>query len=140
MKTKIMYTLLGFLTILIYYTGISKLLNWMVIQSNLVQALFYSCLLSPIFEEVLFRVAPLQLVKSIEFRSEATKAKMLIVIVLASSIIFGLMHEHGWNSVLKQGVMGLIFAIVYIRTGYSYLSAVSIHLLWNLYCVYLQYK
>lgn len=137
MKTKIMYILLGLLAILIHYFAYTHFFHWFYIQSDLIQTLFYSCLIAPFTEEILFRAGPLQLIKSINFRSESSKAKMIFLTVIFSSIVFGWMHGYGWESVLKQGVMGLVFSIVYIRTGYSYLSAVTLHSLWNITCLFL---
>lgn len=137
MKTKIMYILLGLLAILIHYISYTHFLSWLEFQSDTIQRIFYSCLIAPFAEEILFRVGPLQLIKSVNFRSEASKAKMIFLTVIFSSIVFGWMHGYGWESVIKQGVMGLIFSIVYIRTGYSYLSTVTLHSLWNITCLFL---
>lgn len=84
---------------------------------------FFACIVAPFAEEVLFRV-PLRVFKSVKNKD------MLPWAAAFSSIIFGLMHQ-GSLSLLIQGVMGFVFTIVYIRNGYSYLSSVFLHFLWN---------
>lgn len=79
------------------------------------------CIAAPLWEELAFRHAPLQMVKN--------TGNVLWVIIITSAI-FGYIHP-GSNSVLFQGVYGLIFAWVYIRNNYCYWSSTFLHFLWN---------
>ncbi len=88
---------------------------------------FFSCIRAPLWEELAFRVAPLTIAKTLN-------PKSIVPVVILSSIVFGLGHGYGTISLLFQGVMGLIFAWIYLKNGYNYLSAVSIHFLWNFFC------
>lgn len=130
-----MYILLGFSIILIWATLMNLFLPWLMLQPSIVSQLFFSCLMAPFLEEILFRVYPFQLLHSIPFKSEATKLKMTFLTAIFSSLVFGFIHGAGWISVLKQGVMGTVFSAVYLKTNKSYLSVVILHSLWNLYCI-----
>lgn len=90
--------------------------------------LLYGCLFAPLYEEVIFREAPLKIARSIS-------KEAVVPTMIASSVIFGLMHGYGDRSVLYQGVMGLIFASVYLKNGFSYWSSVTTHALWNFLCL-----
>jgi membrane protease YdiL (CAAX protease family) len=104
---------------------------------SLFTTLFFSCILTPLWEELLFRHIPLQTLKLISFRSEAQRLKALFLTVLLSSVIFGLVHGRGGISILIQGVCGLAFSYVYLKNSYSYWSAVILHSLYNLFWVLL---
>lgn len=90
--------------------------------------LFFACILAPITEEMVFRVLPLTLARKLD-------DKVIVATVLASSIIFGWAHRNGAYSIMFQGVMGFVFACVYIKNGYNYWSSVALHALWNLTCM-----
>lgn len=107
----------------ILYIWVALLFVGGFVLTNSSFPLFFSlCIQAPIIEEFLFRHLPYQLgVKKwgIDFK----------YIILASSIIFGLMHTNG--GVLCQGIMGLVFFWVYLKNKESYWSAVLIHSIWN---------
>lgn len=111
--------------------NISKLLSY-INQDYLLGSLFYSCLCAPLFEELIFRHIPFQTLNLIPFKSEADQTKMIMLVTMMSSFIFGWLHGNGWNSVLIQGFLGLGFCYIYLKNGYSYWSSVLAHLLWNL--------
>lgn len=87
---------------------------------------FFSCMCAPFFEEILFRWGPITLIKGHE-------DKFLWPVVLVGSIIFGLMHGLGPVSILLQGVMGFVFACVYLKNG-SIVWSMLLHSAWNIYC------
>jgi membrane protease YdiL (CAAX protease family) len=90
--------------------------------------IFFACIMAPLTEEVVFRLFPLTLVKH-------SHPNIIIATTLASSILFGYAHKNGYYSILYQGVMGFVFACVYIKNGFSYWSSVVLHGLWNLTCL-----
>lgn len=118
--------------------GLSVAVIWMLLISRLSQFvpmnllngdfIYYvitSCLIAPIWEEFAFREFPARVAKKLG-------ADLLYPTLLFSSIIFGWGHGQEMASLLKQGVLGVIFSFVYIKNGHSYLSAVTTHGLWNL--------
>ena len=84
--------------------------------------IFMSCVWAPIWEEAVFRYAPLQLIRSSQVDS--------LSVVLLSSALFGWLHG-GAGNVMIQGVYGLIFSWVYIKNDYSIVSSMFLHSLWN---------
>lgn len=96
------------------------------LELNLV---FYSVIIAPLWEELAFRVGPLMLTRRIA--RGLNDNGILLAGVIISSAIFGWMHNDGANSILMQGVMGFVMALVYIRNGFNYWSSVIVHALWN---------
>lgn len=84
--------------------------------------LFLDCVvIAPLWEEAVFRLVPLLLVQRI------TKNKIaLIVVVLASSILFGWVHGSIYNIPL-QGLIGLLLCWLFLRNNNSYLSCFAMH-------------
>jgi hypothetical protein len=89
---------------------------------------FFACIVAPLWEELAFRHAPLQIGKRL---STTFGTEVVIPMVYISSAIFGWAHGQGAVSILIQGVMGFIFALVYLKNGYSYKSSVLLHAMWN---------
>jgi membrane protease YdiL (CAAX protease family) len=89
--------------------------------------LFWACILAPVWEELAFRYAPLELSKKFE--------GTLLPVVAISSILFGYQHG-GVGGIMIQGVLGAIFCWVYVKNGYSLLSSMTLHSLWNLFCAF----
>ncbi len=85
---------------------------------------FFSNLWAPLWEELVFRLAPIELAR-------ALGEKTLLPIVIMSSYYFGFGHGHGPFSLLMQGAMGLTLCWVYLRNGYW--SAVLVHAMWNIF-------
>jgi len=92
------------------------------------RALLFVCVIAPLWEELVFRHVPIRIAKSVP----GGYGNLLLPIVLGSSVIFGLVHG-GPPNILFQGVGGFLMAIVYIRNGYDYWSAVILHSTWNLF-------
>lgn len=84
-------------------------------------ALFSSLVQAPLIEELIFRYAPLQFVKG---------TPHVLPMMIISSAIFGWLHG-GFINVMMQGVTGFCFAVVYVKNGYHYWSAVLLHAAWN---------
>ncbi len=85
---------------------------------------FLSCIMAPLWEEIIFRKLPIDLAKS------TGKKEIMLPVILASSVIFGIGHQ-GVPSILLQGVGGFIISCLYIKNGYSYWSSVTLHFMWN---------
>lgn len=92
---------------------------------NFLYYFVFACVLAPLWEELAFRELPAKIAKSIN-------PIIVYPILLLSAIIFGWMHGYGVLSLLRQGVTGTAFSVVYVKNGYSYWSAVAVHALWNL--------
>lgn len=88
-----------------------------------VSALF-SDLWAPLWEEWIFRKSAIAI--------GLLNDKILWPVIFISSCLFGWGHGHGPYSILMQGGMGVILAIVYLKNGCSYWSAVAVHIMWNL--------
>ena len=86
--------------------------------------IFMACILAPLWEELAFRHAPGLIAKGMG-------KQFLLPIIIISSALFGWGHHHGAESILRQGVMGLLFFWVYIKNGYSYWSSTIVHAAWN---------
>lgn len=83
---------------------------------------FTSCVIAPIWEEAAFRFGPLEVIRGND--------KFLLPVVVMSSVLFGWLHG-GPSHIMIQGVFGVIFCWLYIKNGYSYVSSVILHSLWN---------
>jgi len=97
--------------------------------------LVMTCILPPLWEELKYRVVYLKVAKFID-RATNANGEIIILGMLVSSIDFGWGHGFGIYSLLMQGVFGLMLAWVYIKNGYSYISSVALHFLWNTYVIF----
>lgn len=86
-------------------------------------AVFYSFIFAPIWEELAFRYAPIELAKVIG-------EKALLPTIVGMSCFFGWIHYSNPESVLLQGVIGFILSIVYIKNGYWW--GVLLHAMYNI--------
>lgn len=91
-------------------------------QPSIWFTIFMSCIWAPLWEETIFRYAPLQLIRGSQIDP--------VPVVLLSSALFGWLHG-GAGNVMIQGVYGLIFSWVYIKNEYSLVSSMTLHSLWN---------
>ena len=85
---------------------------------------FLTVIWAPIIEEIIFRVAPISLVKD--------KPKLILPTIILSSALFGWLH-YGAASLPIQGVFGFVLSLVYLKNNHSYWSVVALHALWNAY-------
>jgi len=90
---------------------------------------FFAVIFAPIWEEAVFRYAPLKIIGSVN-------QSLTWPIVVITSIVFGLLHG-GVNNILIQGFGGFVLAYVFIKNGWDYKWSVAYHALWNLSVVYL---
>ncbi len=125
-RSKIINILIGFTVILVWCTLISHFIGYLS-SSTIKSALFFTCVLAPLWEELAFRVIPITIANTLDTR-------LLVPVILLSSILFGWGHGQGSISLLLQGVMGVVFSILYIKNNYSYWSVVALHSMWNLFC------
>ena len=82
--------------------------------------LLWALVLSPLMEEAIFRVAPMQLVKD--------TPKLVFPTIILSSALFGYLH-YGAASWPIQGVFGVVLCYTYLKTNYW--SVVLLHFMWN---------
>lgn len=90
---------------------------------------------APLLEEVLFRgICP-----ALADENGRLRPKLLLIVLAVSFIGFGLVHGHGYISVMIQGVGGLLLTMLWYRNGpsmrSSYFSGVAAHSLYNISCV-----
>ena len=88
-------------------------------------SLWLTLVIAPLWEELVFRVAPIKL-------AQVFGPDTLWPIILISSALFGWGHG-GVEGLIFQGVMGVIFCVLYIKNNYSYWHNVLFHGLWNLF-------
>ena len=128
---KVMITAGAFLFNMIWLLAIVTFLNYINYQDNWkIPAFFYACIMAPLWEELAFRVIPISIAR--KFGDQ-----FIIPVVLLSSLIFGWGHGNGTNSLLMQGIGGLILSCVYIKTGYNYWCSVALHCAWNVWVIFL---
>lgn len=125
------------------FVGLFLSLLWMLIATNLLiylsggvlittlpsfpperYVLFFSLIWAPIWEEMVFRWAPIQL-------ALRTNEKYLGPIIILASAAFGIAHGFPQEGVLIQGILGLILSGVYRYTEKIWCSIVT-HSLYNL--------
>lgn len=94
-----------------------------VYKHEFLMQFFFMCISAPIWEEALFRFAPIEIIRK-------TKKSLLFPFIIITSIVFGWLHGSVEN-IWMQGVFGLIASVLYIKNNYSYLSSVCLHFLWN---------
>lgn len=143
---------LGLISILIWYMLVEVLrhslyhqITWeqylkavgdpvMITVNNAWGSFFFACISAPIFEEAFFRYG---IIGSVRKANKKDNPSIMWPVVIMSSLLFGWMH-HNMNElyVLNQGVAGLVFAIVYIRSGYQLWTAIVLHSLLNFMLIY----
>ena len=85
---------------------------------NYIRVFIVGVIVAPITEEFVFRTIPIKLFASY------IKIIRNIIIFLTSFVLFGWLHG-GPQFMLIQGVMGLLYAYVYLKQGY--LASVVAH-------------
>lgn len=89
------------------------------------QQLVYGCIFAPLWEEAVWRYAPIEILRKLtKFRD------IKWPFIVGSGLLFGYWH-YGPISVPIQGIAGMVLAWVYIENKFSYLSSVLVHSLWN---------
>jgi membrane protease YdiL (CAAX protease family) len=137
---KIKNIIIGYFLCLIWIIFISYLYNILghyeiIEESEQSDSFYYSiflvCIWAPIWEEALYRYGPLTIAKNIDNQH-------VIPVAIIASCIFGWGHGESHEGVLVQGVLGLIFSIVYIKNNFCYFSSVLLHSLYNTTLVILE--
>lgn len=126
----------AFVFILIWVVTLQALLSLIVripsvipnTSSVTLRALFFACIVAPLWEEATYRVAPIMIARTLS-------QQIVFPVVIISSALFGFGHGHGVHSLLFQGMMGFVFCVIYIKNNYCYLSAVTLHAMWNFFCL-----
>lgn len=97
--------------------------------------MLYSNITAPIWEEVVFRGVPLWLVTRLRQSEDFIPG-----VAVASSLIFGVLHDGGITSIALQGIGGLVFCALYLKCGGlrgAFLApltcAIILHMAWNTY-------
>lgn len=147
-KRKIRNIILAFLAILVWtsilrygafpamehivyqYLGFNAI-GLLEIKSVTVWDLVKSILVAPAWETLAFIAIPIYVAKRFD-------EKLVLPVLGLSTIIFGWGH-HGNVGMVMQGMMGVIFAWVYIKNNYHFLSAFIVHMAWNAFVSYVSY-
>jgi membrane protease YdiL (CAAX protease family) len=95
-----------------------------MLAASAIPAAITMVIISPVYEELLFRKAMQQIVNN------------KIVYIILSSLLFGLFHGVSPGSV-TQVVMGAIYAVIYLKTDKNVVAAIASHFMNNLIAVVL---
>lgn len=143
-KQKIFTIIFAFVVVLIWNILTTKFLFWLYPAEFLFNTspndpelapparylFFMACIWAPLWEELIFRHVPGLISRKLDI-------DFTLPIVLLSSAIFGWVHGNGAESIMHQGVTGLIFFWVYLKNGYSYTSSVILHMIWNFFVLFI---
>lgn len=83
-------------------------------------------ILAPLWEEAVFRYAPMEIAKGIPSR-------FTIPIIILSSFVFAWLHGAAMFSIIHQGIFGLVQCFIYLKRGYW--TCVANHAVWNFFCL-----
>lgn len=89
---------------------------------------FYYCISAPLWEEAVYRWAPIVLAQKIG-------KECVVPVVFAMSAIFGIGHGALYN-IWIQGFFGLTSSYLFIKNNNSYWSSVVLHFMQNFILVY----
>lgn len=79
--------------------------------------LFSICVIAPLFEESIFRVAPFAVVRFFtEEETGHTRFVAFMLTALVTSCIFGVAHGD-YGNIFAQGVAGLVLAFTFLKFG-----------------------
>lgn len=126
-KIKTLFSIFGLN--LIWIVFIVTFIDKVVYVNPIMVTFFMSCIFAPLWEELLFRYVPIQIVNA-----SNNASKLMLPVVIGSSILFGLAHGGPLN-ILTQGVGGLFLSYLYIKYESYWLNVLS-HALWNFFVVY----
>ena len=87
--------------------------------------LFYTYTFAPLWEEAVYRYAPITIAKQLG-------KEFILPVVVGVSLMFGWGHGEHPDTVLIQGGVGLLLSYAYIKNGYSYISSVLVHSIYNI--------
>lgn len=92
------------------------------LPDNAVLYLIFACLITPLWEEAVYRYAPLELGRGLGVQNK-------LPIIVLSCFFFAISHGQGYMFLMIHGVLGAVFSWVYLKSGYA--SAVITHSCWN---------
>ncbi len=98
--------------------------------------IYSSLIRAPLWEELYFRWAPLT-IALVAGRALKVKEKFIIPTMVLSSVYFGLGHSMSPDAIAFHAVMGFVFAMLYVKNNYSYWSSVTLHFMWNAFCLFI---
>lgn len=94
-----------------------------------IQMFVFGCILAPISEELIFRVAPIKILVKLGKLEELG----LPVFLVTGLYWFGISwHQNGYESVFLQGSIGVILSFLYIRNGMDWKYNMLVHAVYNL--------
>lgn len=145
-SSRIAVVAIGFVLMLVGVNTSIWLLNWLadtrISMSDMImqfwytptpkEVFFFSVIAAPLWEELAFRVIPIKLGYKLD---RLVGGGIIWLIVALTTIIFGWGHGQGTVSLMIQGYMGFIMALVYMKNGDHYWSSVSVHAMWNLFVI-----
>jgi len=133
----LLYTLWDVLISYFYYSFLQGFkLTYTPVEITRVE-LFENIIFAPIWEEFVYRWAPITFVLTffIRGRGPSISNKSLWPVIIISSYIFGWGHEgNGIENLLLQGVGGIFMSILYIRTN-NIKYSILFHMIWNTFCL-----
>lgn len=91
-----------------------------------------TCIISPLWEEVVYRYAPIEICKILN-------EKLILPVVLAVSFLFGFGHEGDISNIYYQGVFGLALSYVYLNVKHPFTAVFLLHFTWNFLVTVLKY-
>jgi len=97
-------------------------------QASPIYLLTCVCVLSPLLEEIVFRLVPLSIV--MRYGNDYLTWSVAVL----ASIIFGLIHG-SWKHILNLGVFGIVLSWLFINFGFASCLAthITINFLWSCY-------
>lgn len=136
---KLKYISLGYIASVLWMFIAQEIISYMgypyeygeILQVTPQWTFFYVCIFAPLWEEALYRYAPITIAKNLG-------KQYILPVIVASSLIFGWQHYQNPESVLLQGGVGFVLCYTYIKAGYSYFSSVLVHSFYNLSMIFLE--
>lgn len=98
---------------------------------SVLQTFVTACILAPVAEEALFRVAPMKIMEDRKWSEKSIFYGMFII-----SMLFGLYHASDYYHMFVQGIVGFIFAVHYYINKSFWLN-VLMHASYNFILIFL---
>lgn len=133
----LLYTIWNVLISFFYYSFLQDLTLTYQFSKVTLLDIFETAIFSPIWEEFVYRWAPITIVLTIfERRGPHPSKKLLWPVIIISSYIFGWGHDgNGIENLLLQGVGGIFMSVLYIRTN-NIKWNILFHICWNIFCLF----
>nr|WP_321234145.1 CPBP family intramembrane glutamic endopeptidase [uncultured Psychroserpens sp.] len=122
------------------FSGATKNNSFQFLEGNLMASLglaLFALISAGLCEEIIYRGYLFHKLKSL---LGETKNKMIIVVLL-SSLIFGLPHLYqGLSGAIQATLIGVLFGYIYIKNNYNLWLLVVIHASFDLFSIFLIYN